>query len=566
MEQVMPSSKRQISPAMAKGPRASGEMSSMIRKTGEEITKTGLQIGAVLGEIGQRRKNEHDTATAQDAFDAFRNTTRSSVYDYLGKKGADAAGSKDGYQSWYEKEAGTAYNKLQNKQQQLMFETLARRRLNSDLETLSRHEAAEHFAHLKNATTATRVRIVKDVMVDPFNDTATDELIEEGAASISLSNPGKNNSADIAQMEMDTRKAAFNEMIRIDPVRARDTINTSEDKWKDGLGTAYTSLKETAELEATYVEAKDKEDLKGQIKFVEGNSGLSDKSKRTVVKRLKEDQTIEKAQQQELIKETENQWFDDYNDNKLSAEEIQSDKFDYMPVGARNSWISKVDQQTKDLKTTKTTTDAENTKDTFAVWAERVDLETHDWNESDIYADVDPNNGGLTGNQATYLRDRLAKNKVDKGLKVEEKAVKAAVKSAKTKIKAMYDRGDFGSLSSKKGKARAKTEKADAMIALEDWMQAHPTEDPTEWFDSYMDLQAAEKSVNELSTWWEDIVPGTQKDQRLKNLASGDMDNSIARRMLTEKGYDVTKVSDEQMEQVILTKDFNVYKTRMLQQ
>lgn len=555
MAKVMPSLQRSISPLSAKGPRANNV-------AGRALARAGAQLAATVNEIGRRKQQEHDSSTAEDSFNAFRDTARDSLYDHFGRKGAQAHGVKDSYQAWYEKESTSYYDKLENEQQRYIFKTLSNRRLGADLDSLSRHEAKEHFERLKSSTRATRVGIIKDAIVDPWNEEAISGMLEEGKVSINRSNPGKNNTDDIAQMQMETRAAVAKEMIAKDPVRARDTLKASE-KWKDDLGTAYTDIYEKANLEATYIEATGKEGISDQVEFVK-NSSLTDKSRRTVINRLRADKNIVDAREKERVKQTENDWFDLYNKGELTAEMIENDAYDYMSTSRRTAWQSKVNQQSKDLKTEADQEGAEKNRETHADWLERVDLNPHDYEPKDIYDAVDPNRGGLTGPQAANLVTRLEGNKSVKEDKSDEKAAKESIRSIKATIKAMHDRGDFGDLASKKTKAGAKAEKANHIIALEEWIASHPGEDPSDWYESYVDRRAAERAASGLNTFWNAIVPGEQKNERLQRIASGDMDESLARRMLTEKGYDVSKVSDEQIEQVLKTTDFNEYKTRLL--
>jgi len=221
--------------------------------------------------------------------------------------------------------------------------------------------------------------------------------------------------------------------------------------------------------------------------------------------------------------------------------------------------------------------DADQNRVTHAEWLEKIDLSPHEVTNADIYDAVDPNKGGLTGPQAANLVTRRAQNialKASPEEKAAQKTVKESISSIKRQVKAMYDRGDFGEIHAGKDSAKknlpAKVERANAILALEEWVQDNPDKDPTDWFESYLDRQAAERSAKALNDTWAFLPWNTDADKnaRLKKIASGEMDESIARRLLVERKVALGSMSEEDsstlIEKTMQTAAFNEYKTRML--
>ncbi len=553
---TMPTVKRQFGVPQSQGPRN-------LDTGADRIAQAGNQLGSVIGKIATQRQLEHDTATAEDAFNVFRDTARENYYEHIERKGAQAEGVAGSYNEWYRKEGGKVFSKLENETQKDVFEELSRRRLNSDMETLYKHEGTERRVRLKASTAATKVRVVQDAIASPHGD--IEGLIEEGAASINRSNEGINNSEEIKELEIDIRTAAIKEMIRTDPHSAKETLGLAE--WKDGLGPDYTVLVEKAAVEAAYVEAALEDDLEDQMKVVDRQTGISEEGKRKVKKRLKEDKTIETAVKKEKIEETENEWFDLYKTGKLTRSMVEDS---ILPPAKKKSWIGNIESQIAGLKAEKTQAEAQAARMHLAEWYAKVDLSPHDYTPDDIYNDKELMSGvGITPAQIGGLRTRLLDNQRDKA----DKKASAAKASILRTINASHDRGDFGELDSSDDKLRAKAEKADHIIALEEWTQGHPGEDPTDWYESYRDRKAAEQAAMELGTFLEYWMPGPDVNAHKQKIASGEMDESLARQLMQEyrdpktgEGLDMNAVTEEDIERTLNSRAFNEFKIQKLEE
>jgi hypothetical protein len=539
----------------------------------ESLGTSTERYALVLQDKQQKIQEQRDYMDVLDAQSRFGDAERVMLSEESARQGREARGAVIRATKWYDAHAKEFQDGLENDRQKLMFARAVTGRRAAGITQMSVHEAKQDRVLKEQVGQEAILESERTVRMAAASGNIREQAISRALATYDDLWADQNNPEFHAEQKLKIegalRAAALESLVDQNPKMGLDLL----EEWKAQLNAVgddtYDRLKRQLQVEATYLDAKEAHpgDYAEQEAYV-AKQGLPDAVMRTVKRRIRDDKTAFNNQEQQFIDDTENAWFDKWTKGELTMREVEN--AEHMPTARKTSWLSRLRVQRREDDGERRQEWADDNSVLNAEWSMRVDMDPHKYTASDIYADVvsAKNRSGLTASQARVLVDRLAINQLKPG-KRDEKAVKEAVKATKKRIKNMYNNGDFGEIHAGKDSGKknlpAKMAMAEAAMALDDWILDHPNEDPTEWFESYMDLQAAERATMELDTLLETLIPGgPNKNKRLKKIASGEKDDSIVMRMLKERGYDATQVTDEQMKRIKNTQEFFQYKIRML--
>jgi hypothetical protein len=530
-----------------------------------KIIGVGLtQLGRVAAAHAEKIQGEHDIASTQSAINAFSGEALNQMSDHLNRKGANAKGSLKEYDEWYNKKSSEAQSKLKNARQKQMFSSFTSTQKRNDNKSLSVHQARQHQVHMESVIPSSLSIAKQSVVLTPFNDDVINTQIVNVTVAIENARKGLDNTADIAKAEADIKLVALAAMTQQDPLTAEKKLN----EWKDDLGAAYTTAKDIIDKDVVHIKAKAKfpGDFKKQTEWVDKQKGVSTEVIRSVNTRIRGEKAAEDRLEAEAVEETTQEWAGLLERGALTDEAI---RLSNVPNKTKNIWYAKLAGQTAARTTAQKEKFAAETKELYADTVAIVDLKPETITPTDIHNLTDPVSGGLTGQQASFLVDRRNKN-------LSDKAVAEDIKKATASIMQKFNRGDFGRAHGKEKTTRkARTTKADLIIALQEWTQANLGQDPTEWLNSKIDLVAAEDTAKKLDSLFTFEMflpgvplfrPGTGTDEFKQEVARGERDQELLERMLRRDapGHDITSFSDEDIESFLKSTKFNEFKTEIL--
>lgn len=540
-------------------PRVSGPSSLGLPQKSLAVAGAGASAAGSLGRVIQERgfqlKKERDLAVAKEAFIDFRGRARGQYAELTSLKGKDAAGIGSQYDEWYNKESSEVFTKLENFDQQGIFEEFAVTRRERDLDSMAVHEATERKSYLISVMGGVIENSKAEMLVNPFSQGLLDDNISEITESINAARPGLDNSLEISKAEAELKIITLQEQARVSPEIANDNLK----RWKDDLGAAYSKTKDIVDVELVYARAVEKfpDSYAKQKEWIREQKGISAGAKdsaRSRVIKTEGDADAVVAEQKEVITE---EWFDLFDERALTIDQVENDPV--MNNEEKSLWKAKIKAQ--DAREVETAADRQAAREQEAELSEIVDINPTSITPAEIYAQSG-GVGQIPASTARTLIDRRDANLAGKG-------VKEAVKAGKAEIKNRFNRGDFGDITKKGTKAQAKFIQADIMIDFDEFVQDNPTASSKEvqaWLDSKLEVVAAERSADQVNGFWDafaDVNPFQQsRRERLDEL--DDLD--IARRLLTNQNIDAAEFSDEELTEISGTTEFNQFKTQLLTQ
>jgi hypothetical protein len=530
--------------------------------TGYSAFQSLERAGVKLEDAADALKKRQDTADVLNAFTTWQDKTRGQAETLMStRKGKDARGITKDYGEWYDEELGRfADDTLENDDQRMAFSNLVASHRNSQLTTMVKYSLAQDEEYTRQT-----VKNQAQVLTEQIGRNPQDYMVGIAKFEARLDGlyPPSSGLTDGIKQEFRVKAitTAANFSIEKNPQAAIDILDTHKDELAPET---YKKLRDMADKELYYQNAVEAgETWEERIEWLSKQKKMDPETKKSVTTRLRNSKSIEDEVEKARIDEIEAGWFDEWRAGRLTERAIEAST---MPTEKKVYWTNLANSKVRTQNVEKRQALADSSKELYGDWLMKVDLEPEKYEAEDIYKDLGPNEGKLTGTMAAQLRDRLMTNKLGtKVTKAQAKSVKESVKQVKSRIKAMYEAGDFGVTGTRKGKPRsaAKQRQANIVLALEEFISANPDKDPAEWFESYLDREAAEWAVETLGVGWESIIPGEQEDQKKKRIAAMD-DFDLAKQMIEERRYDMTKITDEDIEAATMSVDFNNYKTQLL--
>jgi len=155
---------------------------------------------------------------------------------------------------------------------------------------------------------------------------------------------------------------------------------------------------------------------------------------------------------------------------------------------------------------------AKSTNDIYADWIVRAALEPEKWSPDDVAADVNPNNGGLTGPQYSAIVSDL------EGSSSKTTATAAAVRG-KAQLKSMYDRGDFGEVetAANRGDAESWLTYSNILIDYQRKILEDPMTDHTDWLNGRVEDEGTAMLQSKLDDDWSIWGLGDESDEIIKD-------------------------------------------------
>ena len=535
---------------------------------GEQTKKADVNIGSRVVDAAGRLNaqaqkqasqmvTDYNGSRVRESYNDFRELARQKFQEFKSRQGRDAIGSGDEYREWYDKESGLIEADLDNAVQQQSYNGMARERRTRDLDGLSVHEANELQRYRVGVHQSEIAHAHADVMLH-FNDDARMKDVEQGITdSYERTYAGLDTDASRMKDIASLRSSQIQLVAEDNPDRAEELLK----KYKSSLGQAYKSVKAVVAKAGTKKRSQRQADLimskhddpKKQLKSARaiGNSEVRD----ATVTRIK-------TRQEETKKAVDAQ-------RKVDADNLTGEAMDvYLAGGNKEQFLDLIDE-TEDGKIKKDLVTLSNT-----LYGKPGDIRQTDYekvHEATDEIDVAIANGEKLTDQyllrkyKAHMKDGDYEQLLKYNNGAFDKKVKHDASSAKTQITEIYNRQDFGPTEGKNSK-NAKRIKADLLLGLHNWMENNPNRDPQEYVDTKVELVAAEEMAKGLNTFWENLVPGQQEDQRLKAIGAGEHDDEILERLLRQRGKNPASYSTETLEALKNTPEFSREKTKLLGQ
>ena len=198
------------------------------------------EIGKVLQDRGEQLIQEYDTTKAMGAYNKLREESRGKVTELLQREGSSAQGVQTEYEEWYEKTNGNIQSiDLTVSRQREIFQDLAEKRRQSDLDELAGHEARQHQAYKKEVVEGMGETLEIDIRGHAFDDAKQDEMIDDYFTQLDRLYPGHDLTAVKAQSLQKYRLIIGQQLTEQNPEYAEEWI----EKHKKQLGEHYLTLK-----------------------------------------------------------------------------------------------------------------------------------------------------------------------------------------------------------------------------------------------------------------------------------------------------------------------------------
>ena len=273
-------------------------------------------------------------------------------------------------------------------------------------------------------------------------------------------------------------------------IEASQVIDLSQEKAADILGT----------VKGDEAQRKAAREIKGAL----GDATLQR------VKIFQNEQRIEREETKRVQSENDIKWVSDFGAEALGKDTLTVEQVKKAGLGPETEalWITKVFAQ-GEKKDKQVLADFSN--DVYAGWLADIAADPHKYTPEMIAKDIDPNNGGLTGDMFRVLVSDLTSQQINK----PKTSASAAATATKTMLKSMYDRGDFGAV--KQGEKGKKTNSwktySNILIDLQRKTIEEPTVDHTEWFNKRIEKEATEALYEKLDADWTLMGMGDESDQ-----------------------------------------------------
>ncbi|MCK5149104.1 hypothetical protein KAR48_20275 [bacterium] len=218
------------------------------------------------------------------------------------------------------------------------------------------------------------------------------------------------------------------------------------------------------------------------------------------LKRVKNVQTeirLQKGADKKAQSENDIKWVSDFGVEALGSNTLTIDEIESAGLSPENDalWKTKYFNQGEKKNKEKMSKD---TNDIYANWLEKVTLEPDKYTPEDVAKDINPNGGGLTGPQYNTVLSTMASGKGSKST-----TTSAAVRG-KAQLKAMYNRGDFGTVIT--GKDKFDTESWDTysniLVEYQQKILEEPKVDHTGWFNNRIEEEGANALYDSLDADW----------------------------------------------------------------
>jgi hypothetical protein len=514
--------------------------------------------GLKLEQAAAALKTRQDTADVLNAFVDWQDKTRGQAETLMAaRKGKDARGIARDYGSWYDDELSKYYtDRFENDDQRLQFGRLVASHRSGQLTALVKYSLAEDEAYTQQTVRRNAEQLLEQVGRNPDQYAVAIAKFEARTDGLYSPTSGMTDTVKEEFKRNAIIRAVMSGMEK-NPQFALDVLDTHKEELP---AATYEKLERQASEEQAYQGAmQSAETWDERLAWLADQKSMDPAVKKAVSVKLRNEKSLAQEQIDLQIDALETEFFKLWQAGRLTEKTVDASS---LPTAKKVYWtnLATTKARAQDAERRQALKDQSST--TYGLWSQKVTLEPEKYRPGDIFADLGPTTGGLTGEQATRLVDRLILNQAGgKKGKLDQKAVTQMEKDARGKVKVAYNAGEFGSLATPAEKKAAQAVYGKTVQALEDWMDDNKGKDPTEWLDSYLDRLAAEKMVAELDdpfAW----VPFHQTENEKRQALT---DEELARELLLEQpGAKEDLIKDEHIQRVMGTIEFNRYKTRRL--
>lgn len=493
---------------------------------GAGVERASRQLHDELTKQATQMSETYDRTRALEAYNEFEEQARQKYNEFKMLEGREAIGAVDKYRQWYEKEPGKLVAKLDNPRQQQAFREKAWNRRERDLDALSSHEAAQFQKYRVTVHQGTVAQAQANVMLHFGDDNRMADIEQRIDESYESTFPGIDTSAD-KQKDIAALRALRIQLLAEDhPEKAESLL----EKQKDSIAPVYLKLKEHVAKAGV---KKESQLLTDEIVATEGDFQKQLELARGIENPEVRDATVTRVKARQ---EERKQILKDQEDERMDR--LTSEIMDLYRGGAgREDALDLID----DEASRKAITPLVN-----ALFGEKQQTDFSQLTIAMEEIDKAVESGKpLTENYLlrTYkpaLKDSDWKTLANYNRRAAEARTGTAVTSAKTRISQMYNRGDFGKTGANRGAIKTK---ASLLMELDEWTQANPKKDPTEWLNLRIEQELSKDAQGWLGRWWESF---TGIDTDGNQVIGGDNERVRAARILRDAGKRVDeKAVDE---------------------
>lgn len=575
------------------------------RQVGQEVPQIGgisPDIGATGTAEAQKLVNvaaghletmakERDSAMAKEAYHEFSSLNRSKLQELRQLKGKDAIKAVSDYETWYQDQHMKMSEGLENKIQQDAFTDQALAQKGRSVGVLMTHQATEHRAYQKSVLQGDLATITSELAVSPDS---IDDAVTRANASIDEFNPGIDNTAAKHKSTANLATTSVGMLIAIGQKnKARDVL----ENYKDILGDAYPTLKkkiDDADLKDESRAIADlaqslSTDLTEQIAIVRENITDTDRADNAIARlktRAAEKKAAEKARLEQHISNLTNEAIE-MMDGGASQEEVEDEILEAIDDGT---------EKQKMRKWIRSEFKAEQVVSDPILYLDAIE-------EIDATADqgrsLDP--AYLRRTYAPGLSKTDMQRVINRNNTAARNNARASYKSASKLIDEAYANKRLGPIGKKTVKSKAL--KAQLKTELEEFVELNPKGDSLAFVESRINVIEQEKlagKLNGVSDWLADINPLRKSTvERFEELDDEQLvaefigirgDDELTADLASSVGIDpsdltpedvaaiqnttefleakreraVTVPTGEELRRVILSREFQGFKTRRL--
>ncbi len=214
----------------------------------EPFVHSTTQIGRMLQARGERIIQEFDQTKALSAFNTYRSEARGVLQDLHSREGMTAYGVQDEFKKWdQDARQRLIKDSLGVHSQQQMFNELADRRAQADLDALASHEMRQHLVVKKETIDGLAGNTVIDIRMNADDEDAYQQRVGEFETALNAQFPGHDHTAAMQAKRMEFRTAQLEDIIDRDPKAAAMKL----EEVKGELGENYYKLKHRLQAQLT---------------------------------------------------------------------------------------------------------------------------------------------------------------------------------------------------------------------------------------------------------------------------------------------------------------------------
>lgn len=315
------------------------------QQTGAKVQAAGQTAASAFRETAGNMIVQHDKSRTGDAFNEFREDARNEYFRLSSMKGNNAIGVNSvtqQYNTWYDEKSSEISDGLDNIEQQNNFRILSDRRKQSDLDSLSAHEATQSNAYTLSVHRGEISNAQADTISFFNNDAKMEDVENSLRLSFETTFPGFD-TTEAEQKEIASIRSLRIKMLsengNVD--KARELLESSKDELKG----AYLPLKELVDQQDIVEQSQTEAD---RIMATVQGEGAQLKEARAITDSEVRDATLSRVK----TYQQDNQRIANNNKQKQS-DDITNEAIDLFRAGGTKTQFDSLVDKTRDPDTRK---------------------------------------------------------------------------------------------------------------------------------------------------------------------------------------------------------------------